>query len=65
MKDHAKANCPLCAAPCKQVVTNAPMLDVEKMADAGCPGALELSGNRMEQRHKDAGQSHSYWRDNN
>jgi hypothetical protein len=34
------------------------------MADAGCPGAFMTSGDRIEKRHKEAGQEHSYWRDN-
>jgi len=57
-------DCPTCGAECKQVILSAPRVDVEKLADAGCPGAMETSGNRMEKRHKDAGQDHSYWRDN-
>jgi hypothetical protein len=37
----------------------APVVDVEGLADAGCPGALETSGNRMVKRHKAAGQDHT------
>ncbi len=61
--DHARAECPTCGSECKQVLIKGPRVDVEKLADAGCPGALETSGNRMEQRHKAAGQDHHYWRD--
>ena len=63
MKDHAKGICPTCESECKQVLLKAPGLNVESMADAGMPGALETSGNRMEKRHKAAGQDHHYWRD--
>ena len=61
--DHARADCPTCETDCKQVLRNAPGLDVEGMADAGCPGAFFSSGDRMEKRHKKAGQDHTYWRD--
>lgn len=63
MKDHAKGNCPTCGSECKQVLLKAPALDVEGMADAGCPGAFMSSGDRMAKRHKAAGQDHHYWRD--
>ena len=63
IKDRAKANCPHCEIICKQVHVGAPTLDIEGMADAGCPGAFETSGNRMTKRHKEAGQEHHYWRD--
>jgi putative FmdB family regulatory protein len=63
MKDHARGECPTCRSDCKQVLVRAPRVDVEGLADAGCPGALETSGNRMEKRHKKAGQDHHYWRD--
>jgi putative FmdB family regulatory protein len=56
---HARASCPTCMADCKQVMVKAPVVDVEGLADAGCPGALETSGNRMEKRHKAAGQDHT------
>jgi len=36
---------------------------IEKMADAGFPGAFITSGDRMTKRHKEAGQDHHYWRD--
>ena len=55
--------CPTCESDCKQVMLNAPRLDIEGMADAGCPGAFMLSGDRMERRHTEAGQDHHYWRD--
>lgn len=63
MSDHATGICPTCKTECKQVLIQAPRVDVEGLADAGCPGALETSGNRMEKRHKEAGQDHNYWRD--
>lgn len=62
IKDHAAANCPHCGVVCKQVLIDAPSLDVEGMADAGCPGAFHTSGDRITKRHTEAGQSHSYWR---
>jgi len=63
MKDHAKGTCPTCGSDCKQVMITAPGVGIERMADAGCPGALETSGNRIEKRHKAAGQDHHQWRD--
>ena len=63
MIDHARAECPTCGEIVRQVLLGAPGLNVESMADAGMPGALETSGNRMEERHKAAGQDHHYWRD--
>lgn len=63
VSDHARAKCPTCGKSSKQVLVRAPVVDVESLADAGCPGALETSGNRMEKRHKEAGQDHHYWRD--
>ncbi len=64
MVDHARAECPTCEVDCKQVLKGAPQLDIEGMADAGCPGAFFTSGDRMEKRHTEAGQDHAYWRDN-
>jgi putative FmdB family regulatory protein len=55
--------CPTCGQQSKQVILKAPGLDVEGMADAGCPGAFMSSGDRMTKRHNKAGQDHHYWRD--
>ena len=55
--------CPTCAVNSKQVILNAPGIDLEGMADAGCPGAILSSGDRMERRHKKAGQDHHDVRD--
>ena len=63
MKDHARALCPTCSSDCSQVLLGAPTIDVWAMAKANFPGAHELVGNRMEKRHKAAGQDHHYWRD--
>jgi putative FmdB family regulatory protein len=59
MKDHAKGPCPTCGSDCKQVLTRAPGLDIEAMADAGMPGAFNTSGDRMTRRHRAAGQDWS------
>jgi len=59
MKDHAKGNCPTCGSECNQVLTAAPTLDIEGMADSGCPGAFITSGDRMTRRHRSAGQDWS------
>jgi len=59
MKDRAKGECPTCGSECSKVIKNAPPLMIEQMADAGCPGAFETSGNRMTKRHKAAGQDWS------
>jgi putative FmdB family regulatory protein len=56
MKDHASGECPTCGATCRQVMLSAPRPLIEAMADAGLPGALMTSGDRMEARHKAAGQ---------
>lgn len=56
IKDHARADCPTCGSESSQVHVSAPTLDIEGMADAGCPGALETSGDRMTKRHMEAGQ---------
>lgn len=63
MEDHARAECPTCGSWSKQVILSAPRPLIEAMADAGCPGAFMTSGDRMAKRHKEAGQSHEYWRD--
>ena len=66
LADHTGGySCPTCGLYSNQVILSAPRVDVEGLADAGCPGALETSGNRMEKRHTDAGQAHAYWRDKN
>ena len=53
MADHAQATCE-CGRDCPQKILHAPGLDIEGMADAGCPGAFETSGDRMTQRHRSA-----------
>lgn len=64
LADHTGVyNCPTCAQTSRQVILNAPGIDIEKMADAGCPGAMLASGDRMERRHKQAGQDHHPFRD--
>jgi putative FmdB family regulatory protein len=67
MADRAKGVCPTCKSAAKQVILGAPKPLIEAMADAGCPGAFETSGNRMTKRHKEAGQYDNspsqYWRD--
>jgi putative FmdB family regulatory protein len=59
MKDHATGICPTCGSDSKQVLTRAPGLDVEAMADIGMPGAFSISGDRMTKRHRAAGQDWS------
>lgn len=59
MKDHAKGNCPTCGSDSKQVILTAPAPMIEMMADAGFPGAFETSGNRLEKKHRAAGQYHN------
>ena len=54
MADRKWAMCPQCWKPAPQVMIHAPNLDIEGMADAGCPGAFEFSGDRMTKRHIDA-----------
>jgi|VirMetMinimDraft_7_1064189.scaffolds.fasta_scaffold280761_2 putative FmdB family regulatory protein len=56
MVDHASAECPQCGDQSVQVMTRAPGLDIEAMADVGMPGAFHTSGDRITKRHKDAGQ---------
>jgi putative FmdB family regulatory protein len=64
LADHTGTyECPTCGKQSKQVILSAPRPNIEAMADAGCPGAFMTSGDRMEQRHKEAGQDHHYWRD--
>ena len=60
MVSHAKAKCPHCGKTSKQVFVSAPGLDIEGMADAGCPGAFWTSGDRMTKRHIEAGQANAY-----
>ena len=55
--DHKCAICEKCGygfVPAKQIITHAPMLDTEGMADAGCPSAFFKSGDRMTERHLSA-----------
>lgn len=59
MADHAKGNCPTCGEVCRQVMRSAPPLMIEAMADAGFPGAFHTSGDRLEKRHRSAGQYHT------
>jgi len=54
ISNRARAFCPDCGKACKQVMIHAPHLDIEGMADAGCPGAFDTSGDRMTKRHQDA-----------
>lgn len=67
MKDHAEGKCPTCEVNCKQVLTRAPGLDVEAMANVGMPGSFKVSGDRITARHRKAGQYHNtpskYWND--
>ncbi len=56
-------DCPTCGVSSNQVIRSAPGIDIEGMADAGCPGAFFSSGDRIEKRHTEAGQAHHYWRD--
>ena len=60
MKDHKTGACPDCGATCKQVHLGAPLLMIEAMADAGCPGAFMTSGDRMTKRHRKADQDWSH-----
>lgn len=50
--------CPICGEDAVKVILDAPRPLIEAMADAGCPGALHTSGDRMTKRHYDAGQYH-------
>lgn len=59
MADHAKGKCPTCGSKSRQVVLKAPPLMIEAMANAGCPGAFHTSGDRLEKRHRSAGQYHT------
>lgn len=58
MADHAAGDCPTCGETCKQVMTSAPMLDIESMARAGMPGAWETVGDRIHKRHRSVSQHH-------
>ena len=51
--------CPECNKYSKKVILTAPQPMIEAMADAGCPGAFMTSGDRLEKRHRDAGQQHT------
>lgn len=59
MANHAKGVCPTCEGESRQVILSAPPLMVEAMADAGFPGAFHTSGDRLEKRHRSAGQYHT------
>ena len=50
--------CHKCDNDAVRVILSAPRPLIEAMADAGCPGALHTSGDRMTKRHHDAGQYH-------
>ena len=50
--------CRQCGEDSVRVILSAPRPLIEAMADAGCPGALHTSGDRMTKRHYDAGQYH-------
>ncbi len=52
--DHKFAMCDYCDVMCNQIITHAPMLDTEGMADAGCPSSFFKSGDRMTERHLSA-----------
>lgn len=52
--DHKTCVCLECHVECYQIITHAPMLDTEGMADAGCPSAFWKSGDRMTERHLSA-----------
>jgi len=54
--NYKKGDCPDCGKRGKKVILSAPGLDIEGMADAGCPSAFETSGDRLTRRHKEAGQ---------
>ena len=56
--DSTTSPCPECNQESKKVILRAPRPMIEAMADAGCPGAFMTSGDRLEKRHRDAGQSH-------
>ena len=51
--------CPDCGESAKKVILDAPRPLIEAMADAGCPGAFHTSGDRIEKRHRAAGQYHT------
>jgi len=57
--DRAEGDCPTCGSASKHVILTAPGLMVEAMADNGFPGAFHTSGDRLEKRHRNAGQDHA------
>ena len=59
MANHAEGECPTCGKASKQVLLTAPPPMIEAMADAGFPGAFHTSGDRLEKRHRSAGQYHT------
>ena len=63
MADRARGDCPTCGESCPKVLVSPPNLDIWGMAKANFPGAHEKVGNDITKRHKQAGQSHHYWRD--
>lgn len=56
MADHAEGKCPHCGEVCAQAICSPPGLDIEAMADIGMPGAFKVSGDRITERHRKAGQ---------
>lgn len=57
--NRAEGTCPHCEGSGKQVLRSAPPLMIEAMADAGFPGAFHTSGDRLEKKHRSAGQYHT------
>jgi len=58
--DREWAHCPHCTLCCHSVITTAPTLDIEAMANIGMPSAFEVSGDRMTKRHVQAGQNYTH-----
>lgn len=58
MVDHARADCPTCGSTSTQILLSPPSLDVEGMANSGCPGAFETSARRITRRHRAVDQAH-------
>lgn len=50
--------CPECGRAAERVIS-APRIDLWGLAEAGCPGAHERTGDLITQRHRDAGQYHT------
>ena len=55
--DADEQTCELCGEGAKRLLC-APRLDLEGMARAGCPGALETTGDRIEKKHRSVDQHH-------